>query len=184
MKPASKRVLKTAEFGHVERLRYVGTLDYEKFLSAIRKWYSVEGYEFHEMQYKHKVPSPAGMDQEMRWTGWKKMNPYVRYWVDVFFHAWDMKEVDMVEDGQRVKRMSCRLLVEFSGQVELDFTKRFAGSKFLQGLQDWYHKYIIRKEIENLWYDELYYKVLKIYSTAKKALDLATAHNAAARRFT
>lgn len=182
MKPKSNVIRSLDKIGYIERIKYVGVMDFASFLKAMHHWYIDHEYEFHETVYKHKVPTPAGAEQEIKWTGWRKITPYVRYWVDVFIHTWDMQTVDIVKDGKKVKGVKCRLLVEFSGKVELDWSERFGGSVFLQNLQDWYHKYILKKDIEDIWEDELYYRVLSLYSIAKKSLEIETSHEASARR--
>ena len=48
-----------------------------------------------------------------------------------------------------------RLAVEINPSYELDYNKRFGGNKFLQALQDFMHKYLIKKTISDVWEDEL-----------------------------
>jgi len=67
--------------------------------------------------------------------------------------------------------------------VEMDFQRRFPNSPFYRGLQDFYHKYIMRKDIENYWEDELYYHTLKLHQKIKEFLDMETKTNASEGRW-
>jgi hypothetical protein len=178
-----KVTIDLAEAGHTERLKYVGILDLDGLFKTMYQWYNDYGYEFHEKTVKHKVPGPLGADQEIEWTGWRKINGYVKFWVDVYFHLWQLKDVEVIKEGKKVKLSRARMLIEFSGRVDLDYSNRFGGSRFLQALQDWYHKFVIKKEIDSIYTDQLYYRILKLYTVCKEYLDMEAKHNASLRRW-
>jgi len=177
------KTIDLAEAGHVERLKYTGIIDADKLFKTMYSWYINQGYEFHEKQLKHKVPSPAGAEQEIEWTGWRKINGYVRFWVDVFIHIWEMKDVNVIINGKKEVKQQVKMSIEFSGRVDLDYTNRFGGSRFLQMLHDWYINYVIKKDIDIIWTDQLYYRILKFYTAVKEFLEMETRTNAAAQRW-
>jgi hypothetical protein len=168
---------------HPQRLKYRGIFDLDGFLRTVRQWMIDRGYEFHEKNVKYKVPSPAGAELEMEWEAWLKVTAYVKFWIKVGYHMFDVKEVEVIKDGKKQKLTSARMLMEIWGQVDLDYTNRFKGSRFAEALQDFYHKYVIRKDLDNIWEDELYYRVYKLYSVAKQYLEMEAAHNAAELRW-
>jgi len=169
--------------GHVEVLKYKGIFDLDKVFKTIIAWYTSHNYEFQEDKYKHKVPPPGGMEWELSWRGWRKVNEYVKFDVIVEFHIWDFKWIEVVKDGKKQKLAQGRIQIEFEGTLTLDYQNRFYGNKFLQVLQDLYQKYIIKQKIENIWEDELYYRILKLFSETKEALGMATSYNAAESRW-
>src|SRR3989338_8366961 len=106
-------------------IKFRGIFDYYGLLKEMQQWVVDSGYEWHENVYKHKVPSPAGAEQEIKWTGNLKVNAYAKYWVNVYFHLWDLKDVEVVKDGKKQMMNSARLQILFSGYVELDYNDVF-----------------------------------------------------------
>ncbi len=164
-------------------LKYRGVFDMDGLYRAMVAWMEGQKYEFHEQYYKHKVPSPLGAEQEMGWFGKRKVNPYVRFWIYIHFHIWDMKDVEVVRDGKKKKMLSGRMQMEMDGYVELDWQNMFSGNKFLVHLQDWMNKYVLFKKITGGWEDELYYRIHKLYYVVKDFLNMESVHNASAHRY-
>jgi hypothetical protein len=163
---------------YIPILKYSGTLDYPGLLKVMRDWIENQGYEFHETSVKHKVPSPVGSEQEFVWWGWRKVNSYIKYHIDVFVHVWDLHDVEVVRQGKKQKLQNLRIQIEFSGRCELDWSNRFGGSKVFQALADFYDTYIIRKDVDLVYTDQLYYRIYKLQQLAKEFLDFETKENA------
>ena len=134
-------------------VKYRGIFNLSEVLQAIREWYRADDYEFHLKKHKFKIPSPAGAEQEIDMHGEKKVTDYVRFHIDVFMRCWDLRDVELVKDGQKIKTNDGKIAIEISGKYELDWQKRFEGNKFLQALQDFYHDYIIKWKIKDYWED-------------------------------
>jgi hypothetical protein len=164
-------------------LKYRGIFDFEGMLKLVYDWLIHEDYEVHERKYKHKIPDPRGAEQEITIAGWRRVNGYVKFHVEVDIHTYDQKDVDVIKEGVKKRLVQARIKMTFTPTVELDYTKRFAGNSFLQTLQDFYHKYIIRQEIQNYWEDELYYRTYKLHRLVKEWLDMETKTNAAEGRW-
>ncbi|MFH0978094.1 MAG: hypothetical protein V1837_02210 [Candidatus Woesearchaeota archaeon] len=167
----------------LEILKFKGICDIEGLFKTIYDWMIHQDYEVHETKYKHKVPDPRGAEDEITLKGWRRVNAYVKYWLEVDFHIWDMRTVDVVRNGIKKKLVTLRMKITFTSTVELDYSGRFGGSRFLQSLQDFYNKYIIRANIQNIWEDELYYRTLKLHRIIKEFLDMETKTNASEGRW-
>jgi len=169
----------------VARIKYRGLFDYPKLLNAMRRWFLDNGYEFQERQIKHKVPSPAGYDQEMLWTGHKKISGYDRFNVRFRFHIWEIKEVDVVKKNKKTMMWNARVQIEMSSDVELDYNNYFerGNSRFLIGLRDWIHKFLLFNKITSGWTDELYYRVYKLHRITKESLGMSTSTDSSRYRY-
>ena len=53
-------------------LRYNGIFDFNGFYVAVTDCSKNYGYMWHEVDYKHKVPSAEGAEQELKWLLTKK----------------------------------------------------------------------------------------------------------------
>jgi hypothetical protein len=164
-------------------IKYRGVFDFEGMLRLIYDWMIHDDFEVHEKKYKHKIPDVRGAEQELTMSGWRRVNAYVKFHVDADMHLWEMKEVDVVRSGIKKKLVQARMRLILAPTVELDYTNRFAGSAFLQSLQDFYHKFIIKQDIQNYWEDELYYRTYKLHRLIKEFLDMETKTNASEGRW-
>jgi len=163
---------------YIPPIKYSGIFDFEGLMSLIRSWIINQGYEFHETGVKHKVPSPKGAEQEFAWWGWRKVNSYVKYHVDVWMKFNQLHDVEVVRDGKKEKLQSSTFQIEISGKMELDWGGRFGGSRFLQALGDFYDKYIIGKDIDTIYSDQLYYRMYKLQGVIKEYLQMETRESA------
>lgn len=170
--------IKFGQAGFVPTIKFSGIFDMQNFMKTLRSWIVNQGFEFHEKGLKYKVPSPAGAEQEFAWWGWRKVNDYVKYHIDIFFHFWEVHDVEVVKDGKKQKLQSAKVQIEMTARYELDWSNRFGGSRFLQALADFYDKYIVRKDIETVYEDKLYYRLYRLHQLAKEYLEFETKSNA------
>ena len=162
----------------VATIKLDGIFDFKELYKLMHGWFVDRGYFFEETLYKHKVPSPAGAEQTIEWSGWKKVNEYIKYWIEVHIKIRDMKQLEVVKNGEKKILTKARLRIFFEGEIEFDYAKRFSGNKFLQSLQDIYLNYIIKKDLQNIYEDQLWYVIYKLHRVTKEFLDFDTKGNA------
>ena len=165
------------------RIKYRGVFDYDNLTRAMRQWILDSGYEFQELQYKHKVPSPLGYEQEMRWAAWRKVSGYVKYHINIYFHLWDVKDLEVIKDNHKKRMWSARVLIEIGGDIETDWNNYFENGKFLLAIRDWINKYMMFNKIMSSWGDEHYYRVYKLHLVAKQALGMTTITDSSRYRY-
>ncbi len=159
-------------------IKFQGIIDYNGFLKAVRGWIAGHGYEFHEKSVKYKVPVPTGAEIELEWWGWKKINSYIRFELNLFFHIFDLHDVEVVRNGKKQKLQHLRMLIETHGVCITDYSGRFGGSKLMIELGNFFEKYIIHKDIDAIYSDQIYYQVYKLHQLMKEYLDFETKTNA------
>lgn len=161
---------------------YSGVFDYEKLIRTIAGWFGEMGYEFIEDVYKHKVPSPAGSEQEFTLSGWRKVNEYVMFWIRIKGHIWELKEIDVVVDGKKKKMARGKVQLIFTPEDWLDYNNKFKGPMG-EKLQKFLNKHVWLKQIESNWEDELYYRMYKLHRVVKETLNMSTITNASEIRY-
>ncbi len=152
-------------------VQYKGIFDLEGLYRLIIKWLTDRSYEFHEKTYKHK-PGTTGREQEMKWEAWKKVNEYIRYWFDVYIHVWDMHEVEVIKDGNKVKMIKGRIRILIETKVDRDWQGNFKKTKTLSRLRGFYDKYVIYKDFTGTIGDMLHYKIAKLVAEIKEFLGM------------
>lgn len=150
--------------------KYHGNFDLNSLLSKTKKWLEDANLDFDEPKYKHKM-TDTGAEIELEWECTRKVNYYVKEYVNVYMKLWDVKDVEVTVDGKKTAIQNGRVLIDVKGKVELDWQKRFGGSAFLQELQDILHKYILNKTIGGKWVDRLYEKVYNFNRYIRKLLE-------------
>ena len=153
--------------------KYFGTFDLSALLSDTKKWLEDNNFSFGEPKYKHKI-GDTGAEIEIEWDANMKINYYVKENVFVFMKFTDIKDVDVLQEGEKVTLQQGRALIEVKGRLDLDYQKRFAGNKFLQELQDILHKYILKKTIAVKWVDRLYKKVYNFNRFIRQKIGMET----------
>lgn len=175
-------LVKSGSGSHSPVIFYAGVFDYNGLIETIANWCTEFGYEFHENVFKHKVPSPSGSEQEFKLTGYKKITEYVKYWVTVDGHIWELNEVE-VKMGDEIKKMAKgKVQLKISCQTDLDYNDKF-NTPIAIKLQNFLHHHIWHKKITGGWTDEAYYLMWKLHAKIKKFLKMSTPHNASDIRY-
>jgi len=166
---------------HNPKLYYVGIFDYEALVKGIAAWFNAEGYEYREKVYKSKVPSPDGSEHEFAVDGWRKTNELVWYFIEIKCHIWDMKEVEVLVDGEKKRMIRGRVQMWFHNWFEVDYNRKYK-SPVEKQLLAFLEKYIWKKKIDGGFWDENYFSMLRVYTRVKQILKMSTPTNAAALR--
>lgn len=150
-------------------IKHKGVFALSELLQAIRGKFNEFGYDFHEPKHIYGS-APEGAREEIDIYGEKKHSEYVKFRVDVKLKIFEMKAVEVVKGGQKLLMNSARMLLEITGKMQFDPTGRFKKGKLLTGLQDFYHRFIIKKSVENVWSRQLFTEVTGLARAVKDSL--------------
>ncbi len=156
-------------------VRYTGLFDFDGLYAAIIDWAKNYGYIWHEKVYKHKVPSPAGAEQEFIWVMEKNVTEYVKYTIIIVVHIWDLTEVVVDIGGKKKALSNARSKMDIKGVVDTDWQKKFdSSSLFIRKLGEFYEKIVLKKEIESVHWDTVNYRMLNLQNLMKQYFDMQT----------
>ncbi|MDP3966516.1 MAG: hypothetical protein Q8Q04_03220 [archaeon] len=145
------------------KVKYAGFFNFGEIIAFIKKWLQNEYYVVLEQKHKYKPKS-----QEVEFIGFRKLNEYVKYAVEITIKSEETKEVELVKEGKKLNTQEGKLVITLNGSMDLDWQKRFKGQKFLTFLQDFYHKYIIKQKIEEEWMGPFEKKVMQLRDDVKE----------------
>ncbi|MBT4538671.1 hypothetical protein HOI26_02065 [Candidatus Woesearchaeota archaeon] len=158
------------------RLKYDGLFDFDGLYAAIIDWAKRYGYRWHEAAYKHKVPSPAGAEQEFIWALNKRVDEYLDY--EILFNV---KVEDLSDVTVKNKHLSNgRINILIQGKVISDWNKDSGKrGKILSKFINFYKK---QKVVDYTTegghtYETLYYRILDLHATMKKFFDMQSKSN-------
>ena len=157
-------------------VQYKGVLDMQDLYESIADFFRQKKFKLYEVQQRHRRPGPFGAEILYQFRATRKVEEHYQWVVDISIETFDMHDVDVVlKDGTKKKMTKGRIWVQLYGNVEMDYEKTFEKSAFLSHLKNFYHKYVIKKKIEGLWWDELYYKiVLRLHALIQERLKMAS----------
>ena len=163
-------------------LKYMGVFDLDKLFHLMYEWFIQQGYELTEGKYKHKIPTPKGAEQDIDWMAKRKVTHYIMYQIKINFRLWDLKDVEVVKGDEKKTLAFAKLKITFNPTLVLDYENKFKG-KFLGDLHKFFIKLVYNQELDNVYGDQLYYRVYKLHQAIKEHLDMETTYNASEGRW-
>ena len=157
-------------------VQYKGIFDMQDLYESITDFLMRKKFKLYEKQQRHRRPGPFGSEVLYQFEAVRNVEDYYRWVVSLNIETFDMHEIDVVtKDGTKKKMAKGRIWIQLYGTVVTDYEKKWEKSAFLAGLKSFYNKYVIRKTMEGIWWDELYYKiVLKLHSVIRERLKMAS----------
>ena len=154
-------------------LKFKGVFDFEGLYRLMAKWFMDRQYDFYEKLFKNKPP-----ELEIEWVAKRKVDELYQFKIRLYFHLWDVKEVEAIKEGVKKKLTSCRMIIEFDPSVIIDYQDRWSESKFTQSLLKFYVLNVVKREVELKYADPLWYINYRLHNLVKEYLDMEVKGNA------
>lgn len=151
-------------------IRHRGFFNYEAIIKAINEWYLYEDINFNISAYKYKIPSPMGMDKEVKFKGDKKLSEYVKMGMDVRLQVFGMRDVELIQEGQKSVVQEGQLRITISPKIDFDWQGRYQGNKFYKWLGDIMQKKILKYKIGDYWEDMVLLKAMELAKTIRTTI--------------
>ncbi|MBS3102887.1 hypothetical protein J4458_05595 [Candidatus Woesearchaeota archaeon] len=141
-------------------IQYKGVWDMQDLYETMADFFRNQKFKFYEIVYKHKHPSPFGAERQYVWRADRNVEEHYKFVLDIFFHTYDARDIEVtMKDGSKKVYTKGRIWIQFRGRVFTDYEKTWEENAFYAQLRNFYHKYVIQKKMEGVWWDEMYYKV-------------------------
>jgi len=157
----------------MDQVKYVGIVDFDALYKMMTQWFIERDYDFYEGMYKDKPP-----ELELDWVAKRKVNDFYQYKFEIYFHLWDIREVDVIKDGVKKKMIETRMMIQFSPILRIDWQDRWTGNWFIKTMFKFYTENVIKREIELKYADTLWYHFYNLQGKVKDCLGMETGGNA------
>ena len=130
------------------KMKYAGIFSFRDFYKFAYDWLKEEAsLKVIEDVYEEKI---KGVEKEVliKWTGAKKVTDFFKFQVEVEIKIKNLKEVEVLKEGIKVKTNDGRLTIEVEGILIKDYEGKFETSGFLKFLRGVYEKWIIPSRID------------------------------------
>jgi hypothetical protein len=156
-----------------DQIKYAGIVDFDGLYRMMTSWFIERKYDFYETLYKDKPP-----ELELEWTASRKVNEFYKYKIEILFHLWDVKEVEVIKEGVKKKMIECRMMVRFVPTLIIDWQDKWKGGWLVDTIWKIYFKNVIYREIELKYGDTLWYHIYSLHAKVKELLGMEAGSNA------
>ena len=140
---------------------------------SIADWFRKRKYKFHERVYKHKHPSPYGVERQYIWEAERKENDFIQFHYNMYIHTYDAHDIEVVmPDGKKKIFTKGRIWIEIKSKLFSDWEKRWTDKAFHARLKAFYNKYILRKNYTQGWYPKIRYEMYELQAMLKSRLKM------------
>jgi hypothetical protein len=154
-------------------IRYKGIWDMQDIYDTIADWFRKRKYKFHERVYKHKHPSPYGVERQYTWEAERKENDYVQFHYDLYIHTYDAHDIEVVTpEGAKKMFTKGRIWIEIKPTFITDWEKRWQSKSFFSQLRGFYNKYMLRRNFTQGWHPKLRYEMFELQGMLKARLKM------------
>lgn len=107
------------------KIRFRGTYDYDGLLNLIRGYYGRHFFDRKEPKLKYKSGG-GGAEVEFKMEADRKVTHYIKVFLYVEGHLWDVNPKEVVVDGKKQMLTGGKLEIQLKGSFELDYGNSFA----------------------------------------------------------
>ncbi len=154
-------------------IRFKGAWDMQVFYENMIDWFRKKKYKFHERIYKHKHPSPFGVERQYIWLAEKEEEDYVKSTFEVYFHTYDAHDIEIIaNDGTKRVFTKGRVWIEIKNYTLLDWEGRWNENAFYAHLKSFYNRYVIRRRFTEGWAPRLRYEAFELHTFVKRMMNM------------
>jgi len=155
-------------------IQYKGIFDMDDLYQTVADFFRQKKFKFYEIQNRHRRPGPFGAEVYHHFKATRKVEDFYSWTVDIVMETFDLRDVEVVlKDGAKKKMSKGRLWIQIRGIVDIDYERLWDKSAFMAQLKNFFNKYIIKKRIESVWWDQFQYKiVLALHALIKERLKM------------
>ena len=157
------------------KIRFKGAWDMQELYESLVDWFRDRKWEFHELIYKHKHPSPFGFERQYIWMAEQNVDDWVKVQINLYIHTYDAHDVEVIgKDGVRKIYTQGKIWVVMKIHDYWDPRQRFDTNPLWASLKDFLIKYVVLKR-RMLGYSPRYrYELSLLYNFINKKLQMET----------
>ena len=152
------------------RIKYEGLFSLYELHRLIESWLREKAFDKRELKNEEHV-KPNGKYVQLVLMPWKKITDYARHVIRMDIRVFNLKDVVVERDGQRVKMNQGKVDIIIDAYLDTDYEDRWEQKPFYFFMRTLFDKYIYRTystQFEEL----LVENVSQLHSTIKSFLNL------------
>ncbi len=161
--------------GHpTPHIRFKGVWDMQDLYEFMISYFREKKYKFHEKVYKHKHPSPFGVERQYVWHAEQMFDDVYQFNFDIYIHTYDAHDIEVkMKDGKVRTFTKGRIWIEFNCSGDVYPDARWGDNKFFANLRIFINNYILRKKHgEDIWDVIIYRELHKLIWLTRRRLKM------------
>lgn len=130
------------------KIKYEGLMDFKDFYKFCYQWLAEEaGMDVVEGKYAEKITGDS-KNIKVEWTANKELTDYFKSQIDVKFEVLNLSNVEITQDGRKIKMNKGSVEVSVKGTLLKDYKGKFektASQKFMRSI---YEKWVIYSRVK------------------------------------
>jgi len=154
------------------RIKYKGVFDLDKVYKGAILWFKEHKFEFHETSYKTKPP-----ELELSWIAERKKSGFIKEVIEIHWHMFEQYPVEVIENGVKKQLYDANFTITMWGAIETDYADIFGEQKWRDSnlkrrMLSFYNRYVVKKELDIMEEDVLYYEMYNLQTVIKKMIGM------------
>jgi hypothetical protein len=140
------------------KITYEGLFDATNLYQMIDSWLHNKGFDKREMK-NNEIVKPEGKYVLLELQPWKKITDYARLVIKVDLRMFDVKDVEIEKDHQKLKLNKGRVVIALWGFLDTDYENRWEEKPvyfFLRALKD---KFVYKEYMDQ--YEDILIKLVE-----------------------
>ncbi len=131
------------------KVKYNGIFSFKDFYKFCYEWLTEETRldPLAEEKYEEKIKGDT-KEIIVEWAGERKLTDYFRFDMEVKFELKNLKEVEISQEGAKIKTNDGSVKISVKGILVRDYQGKFEMSAFNKFLRSIYEKWVIASRIE------------------------------------
>jgi len=150
-------------------VKHRGFFDQQALFQAIQGWFAAEEMDFSLGDYKIKS-TDTGTEILYTAKADRKMTDYIKFYIEIRMRIFNMRDVEIVQDGNKKKLQEGQIVVEINSTLETDWQGRFEKGTWTQKMGTLIKEKILKYKISDYYEDMLIDKDQSLIRTIKTAL--------------
>ena len=153
------------------KVKYEGLMDFKEFYKFCYQWLTDETeLEIAEKKYSEKITGDS-KGVKVEWEGTRKVTDYFKFQVIINFEVLNLVNVEIMQDGRKVKMNRGSVEVKVKGNLIRDYEGKFEKTSSQKFMRSIYEKWVIYSRIKE-YEDKLVDDCNEFLWQAKSFLDL------------
>ena len=129
------------------KIKHKGMFGFKDFYSFAYDWLCEESYNVTEKSYSEEITGDS-KKVEIEWEAKKKISDYFRFLMKISWKVLNLKEVEIVKEGKKVKTNSAQVEIKIKGIIVKDYDSRWENNPFAKFMRGVYDRYVIKSRID------------------------------------
>ena len=158
----------------IPHIRFKGVWDMQDLYEFLADYFRERKYKFHEKVYKHKHPSPFGVERQYIWEAEQEMDEIYTLQIQMYMHTYDAHDIEVrMKEGELKVYTQGRIWIEINCKMLVYPEKNWIKTGFTSGLRDFMNNFLMRKKHgEDLWDVLMYREVQKLVWLIRRRLKM------------